>query len=271
MRNLIRTTALGAVLFCLAAGAGQAADLRVCADPNYLPFSNRAGQGFENAVASLVARSLGERLVYVWDSTRGPGGFDQFLHDTLNAKRCDAIMDVPYASQSVQATRPYYVSSYVFIFPKSKGYDISSMDSPALAHLRIGYEEDTPAENGLKLRALIIHGKPFDIGGDEGASPAEMLDAIASGQINVGVTWEPAVGYFLRARPQFAVVAVPNSRSQGSPEQYAFPMAMAARAGDSATRDKLDRVVGSHATELTALLARYGVKLYKPTDMTASR
>ncbi|MGP6189930.1 MAG: quinoprotein dehydrogenase-associated putative ABC transporter substrate-binding protein [Vulcanimicrobiaceae bacterium] len=271
MRNLILTTALGAVLFCLAAAAGQAADLRVCADPNYLPFSNRAGQGFENAVASLVARSLGERLVYVWDSTRGSGGFDQFLHDTLNANRCDAVMDVPYASVNVAATRPYYVSSYVFVFPKSKGYDITSMDSPALAHLRIGYEEDTPAEDGLKLRTLIIHGKPFDIGDEEGASPAEMLDAIENGQINVGVTWEPAVGYYLRSRPQLAVVAVPNSRSQGSPEQYAFPMAMAARVGDKTTRDKLDRVVGAHSAELTALLARYGVKLYKPTDMSASR
>jgi mxaJ protein len=271
MRNFLRTTALGAVLFCLAATAGQAADLRVCADPDYLPFSNRSGQGFENAVASFVARSLGERLVYVWESTRGPGGFDQFLHDTLNAARCDAVMDVPYASQNVAATRPYYVSSYVFVFPKSKGYDISSMDSPALAHLRIGYEEDTPAENGLKLRALIVHAKPFDAGDDDGASPAAMLDAIAAGQIAVGVTWEPAIGYFLRSRPQLTVVPVPNSRSQGSPEQYSFPMAMAARLGDKATHDKLDRVVGSHAAELTALLERYGVKLYKPTDMTAAR
>jgi mxaJ protein len=272
MRHPIRITALCAVLFALAAmAAGRAADLRVCADPNYLPFSNRAGQGFENAVAGLVARSLGERLVYVWASTRGPGGFDQFLHDTLNANRCDAVMDVPYASQNVDATRPYYVSSYVFVFPKRKGYDITSMDSPELAHLRIGYETDTPAENGLKLRALIVHGKPFDIGDDEGASPAEMLDAIESGQIAVGVTWEPAIGYYLRSRPQFAVVAVPNSRSQGSPEQYAFPMAMAARVGDTATHDKLDRVVAAHSTALTALLARYGVKLYQSTDTTAAR
>lgn len=270
MRKLIRIAALGAVMLALAMAAARAADLRVCADPSYLPFSNRAGQGFENAIASAVARALGDRLVYVWGTTRGPGGFDQFLHDTLKAKRCDAVVDIPYASQDVAATRPYYVSSYVFVFPKHKRYDITSLDSPVLQRVRIGFEQDTPAEAGLKLRALTLHSRAFDVGDEEGASPAEMLDAIDSGQIAVGVTWEPAIGYFLRSRPQFAIVAVPNTRSQGSPEQYAFPMAMAARSGDSRTRERLDHVIATHSAELTAILERYGVKLYKPS-MTAAR
>jgi mxaJ protein len=249
-----------------AAGSGEA--LRVCADPNYLPFSNRAGAGFENQIAAYVARALHEPLVYKWDDSRGTGGFDQFLRETLQAKKCDIVMDVPYATDGILASDSYYVSSYVFVFSKHKHYDITSMDSPVLAHLKIGFETDTPAENGLKLRTLILHGVPFDTSQDA-ASPTQILDALEAGKIAVGVTWEPAIGMYLQSKPDLNVVAVPNSRSQGSPEQYAFPMAMAVRPGDTATKAKLDGVIAKHRPELTRILARNGVKLYAPSAMAA--
>ena len=40
--------------------------LRVCADPNNLPFSNRSGQGFENKIAETIARELGGPVQYTW-------------------------------------------------------------------------------------------------------------------------------------------------------------------------------------------------------------
>jgi mxaJ protein len=269
MRSLITTLAATAALAAVAfaPAAARAADLRVCADPSYLPFSNRAGQGFENQVAAYVAKAMGRKLVYVWGDSRGAGGFDQFVHETLDKHKCDVVMDVPYASDNVLTTHPYYISSYVFVFPKKKHYDITSMDSDDLKHVKIGFEADTPAENGLKIRTLILHGVPFDSADGPSGSPSEMLDAIDSGRIGVGVTWEPAIGMFLMKRPGLAVVAVPNSRSQGSPEQYAFPMAMGSRAGDTAMRDRLNSIIDAHAATLTAILARNGVKLYKPTDV----
>ena len=250
----------------VASAGAQAADLRVCADPDYMPYSNRAGIGFENQVAAFVAKSMGAKLVYVYASTRGPGGFDQFVHEQLNAKKCDVVMDVPYASDNVLTSHSYYISSYIFVFPKAKHYDITSMDSPILKNLKIGFEADTPAENGLKIRTLILHAVPFDSADSPTGSPTEMLDAIGS-KVAVGVTWEPAVGYFLRNRPQLDVVAVPNSRSQGSPEQYAFPMAMGVRLGDNVTITRLNRVIDAHKSEITAILARNGVRLIKPSDV----
>ena len=240
--------------------------LRVCADPDYMPYSSRDGGGFENKIALAVGRALGQHVEFVWGATRGPGGFDQFLQHTLRARRCDVVIDVPYASENLAVTRPYYISSYVFVFPRAKHYDITSLDSPALKSLRIGFEADTPAENGLKLRALIEHATPFEVGDDPGASPSEVLDAIKAGKIAVAITWEPSIGYFLRQRPEFSVVAVPNSRAQGSPEQYTFPMAMATRSDDKALRSRLDQVVASHKAELDAILTSYGVKLYQPTS-----
>src|SRR5438270_1944102 len=126
--------------------SASAKDLRVCADPDYLPFSNRAGQGFENKVAELTARALQAQLVYTWASMRGPGGFSEFLSRNLDAHICDAVMDLPYGSQEELTTDPYYSSSYVFISGKAKSYDLRNMDSPILHRLKIGFERDTPPE-----------------------------------------------------------------------------------------------------------------------------
>jgi mxaJ protein len=269
--STVAATLLLAATAVASATAAAAQPLRVCADPNYMPFSNRAQQGFENKLASIIARALGEPLQYVWATTRGPGGFDQFVHDTLNAGRCDAVMDVPYASDNVLATRPYYVSSYVFVFQKKRNYPIASMDSPILRQLKIGFEADTPAETGLKLRALILHAVPFEIGDNPGESPAEVLDAVSRGKVAVAITWEPAIGYFLRRYSDLEVVAVPNSRALGTPEQYAFPMAMAARRGDTRTRDALDGAIARSKDQILAVLRAYHVQLYRPsTNVTGA-
>ncbi len=239
--------------------------MRVCADPDYMPFSNRAGEGFENKIAQQVARQLGTTVQYTWASMRGNGGYDQFIHDYLNTGKCDVVVNVPYASENVTATDPYYISSYVFIFPKSKNYPISSLDSPVLKKLRIGFEADTPAETGLQMRALILHSTVFDVGDTQGASPQEMLDAVETGRIAVGITWEPAIGYYLQKRPDVAVVTVPNTRALGSPEQYAFPMAMGVKKGNIGLAAVLNSVISKDKPALTSILTQYGVKLYKAT------
>src|SRR5713226_4245945 len=106
--------------------------LSVCADPDFLPYSNRAGEGFENQVAAAVAKALGETLDYTWRSSRAHGGFSQFLASTLDAKKCDVVMGIPYGSLEESTTRPYYVSYYVVVFDKSKTYNMSGMDSSIL-------------------------------------------------------------------------------------------------------------------------------------------
>jgi mxaJ protein len=239
--------------------------LKVCADPDFLPYSNRAQEGFENKVAEAVAKWIGEPVEYTWASHRGHGGFPQFLSTTLDAKKCDVVMSIPYGSREELTTRPYYVSSYVFVFPKSRNYSIRNMDSPVLKQLKLGFERDTPAEDALKMRGM-LPGKStaFGISDDSNASPATMLSALKTGRIDVLITWQPAVGAFLRDYPDLEVVAVPNSRALGPPEQFAFPMSMGVREGDQALKQRLDDVVQKHQAELTAILEENGVRLYRP-------
>jgi len=244
--------------------SAQRAPLRVCADPDYLPFSNRAGEGFENKIAEAVAKALGQTLQYTWANSRARGGFPEFLALTLDAKKCDVVMGLPYGNREELTTQPYYVSSYVFVFKKSKNYDIKSMDSPVLQKIKIGLEGDTPVEDGVKIRGMLTRAKVFDVGSTAGESPATMLDALDKGQIDVLITWEPAIGRFLNRYRDLDLVAVPNARTLGAPEQYVFPISMGVRQGDEALKKRLDQVILDRQSELTAILTQYGVKLYTP-------
>jgi len=256
------TPALGVVLSL--ALATPAAALRICADPEYLPYSNRAGEGFENKIAQAVAKALGEKVEYAWASYRGHGGFTQFLATTLDAKKCDVVMSIPYGSRDELTTRPYYISSYVFVFDKTKNYDIRSMDSPALRRLRIGFERDTPAEEAVKLRGLIPKAVAFDVAGNAEQSPEVMLAALRNHKIDVLITWQPAIGTLLRGYPGLEVVPVPNARTLGAPEQYSFPMSMGVRPSDQALKKKLDDLIEKHQAELSSILTHNGVQLLIP-------
>src|SRR5579862_6450436 len=238
--------------------------ITVCADPDYLPYSNRAGAGFENKIAEALAKALGEPLDYTYASQRGHGGFSQFLATTLDAKKCDVVMSLPYGSREELTTRPYYISSYVFVFDKSKKYDLTSMDSPVLKRVKVGFERETPAEDALKMRGMIPAAVAFDVATENDQSPSQMIDALNSGKIDVLITWQPAIGAFLRAAPNLDVVPIPNTRALGPPEQYSFPMSMGVRTGNEALKKRLDDVIASHQSELTRILADSGVMSSAP-------
>lgn len=245
--------------------ARAAAPLRVCADPDYMPYSDRAGDGFENHIAQVIGARLGRPVEYVWKSTRGENGFTELVHQYVNKGRCDLVVDVPYAVPDLATTNPYYIASYVFVYKKNDGIDVNSMDSPQLRHLKIGYEADTPVEDGLKIRALTIGAKPFLTADEEDRSPESIIDAVQNGTINVGLTWDPAVGYFIGQHPDLTAVVIPNTRSQGAPEQYTFPMAMATRQGDTAFANQLNRAIAASRSQIDQILTSYHIKYLKPS------
>lgn len=261
---LSRGALLGAFAAALAlplAPAAHAGTLKVCADPQYMPYSDRSGQGFENAVAQYVAKTLGDTLDYAWADSRGHGGFSEYLADNLDSGKCDVVMNMPYGNQEELTTRPYYVSSYVFVFKKGKGYDLSSLNSPQLHHLKIGFESDTPVESGLQLRGMVTTATAYDVGGKSGVSPRSVLQDVEDGKIDVMITWQPAIGAYLKNYPDLTTVALPNSRATGSPEMYSFPMSMAVRKDDKALKQRLDAVIQKHRSQLQDILRQHGVEM----------
>ena len=146
-----------------APGLGASAELvdpqrfRVCADPHNLPFSDEAGEGFENKLAELFAGKLGEPTSYTY--------YPQvigFVRNTLNALRCDVIMGVAVGDDLVQTTNPYYHTTYALVFKPGNGLDgIESLEDPRLKGKHIGIVAGTPPATVLVQHGLMALAKPY--------------------------------------------------------------------------------------------------------------
>jgi mxaJ protein len=138
------------------------------------------------------------------------------------------------------------------------------MQSPSLRAMKIGFESDTAPEAALKIAGLTNNAVEFHVADSPGGSPKSMLQAIEDGKIGVLITWEPAIGYFLKDYPDLAVTRVPNQEmGPGLPSlRYTFAMAMAVRKNDTALKDALNAVIKAHRQDLDAILAQYNVKTY---------
>lgn len=275
-RGWIAPVALGAATAALIAVAAStpatpARELRVCADPNNLPFSNDKGEGFENRLAGMLADDLGAGLSYTWWAQRRG-----FARNTLRAGVCDVIMGVPSSYELALPTRPYYRSSYVFVYPRASGLEIRSFDDPVLRTLRIGVHvigddyANVPPAHALSNRGIVKNVIGYSIYGNyaEPNPPARLIEAVARGEVDVAIAWGPLAGYFARRQP------VPLELVPVSPEvdlpflPFVFDIAMGVRREDTALREELDGFLVRKAAEIDALLDEYGIPYVKRVRRT---
>src|SRR4051812_7543 len=178
--------------------AGEPDDLRVCADPNNLPFSNRAGEGFENRLAEMVAQKLGKFVVYTWWAQRRG-----FIRHTLKAGDCDVVMGVPAHYDLVETTRPYYRSTYVFVSQAARLLQLKAIDDPQLRRLSIGVHligddgNNTPPAHALGQQGIVDNVRGYMIYGDyrEPDPPARLIEAVGRGEIDIAAAWGPLAGF----------------------------------------------------------------------------
>ena len=256
MSSLCRRTVSAIAWLCLPAVAWCGTVLRVCADPNNLPFSNRAEQGLENRLAALLASDLGMKVEYVWWTQR-----KNFVGKSLDAGVCDAIMGVPAALDGVAVTRPYYRSIYVWLAKRDAKPVISSLYDERLGKLRIGVHvvDDAYAPPGqlLAQNGLAANLVSFSLYGSAGEPnpPARLVEAVAHGKVDVGLAWGPLAGYF--ADESLAITPVEPQRFGMVP--FAYDIAVAVRPGDEERRGKLDAAIGRQCAAIQALLREYKV------------
>jgi mxaJ protein len=266
-----------AALLLLLVGAGACAgksaaapvpprrELRVCADPNNLPYSNRRLEGFENRLAEMVARDLHATVRYTWwPQHRG------FIRNTLKAGTCDVLMGLPSSVELALTTRPYYRSTYVFVSrrgPSGRGIAVRSLDDPALRKLRVGVQmigddgTNSPPAHALANRGVIRNVVGYSVYADyaQPDPPARIVEAVARGDVDVAVVWGPLAGYFA-PRQGVPLALVPVSPQIDRPYlPFVFDVSMAVRRGDDKLRAELDSFIERRQGEIDALLARYGV------------
>jgi mxaJ protein len=235
--------------------------LRVCADPNNLPFSNARGEGFENRIVELVAADLGATVEYTWWAQRRG-----FVRNTLKAGLCDVVPGVPTAFELSAVTRPYYRSTYAFV---SRGAPVASFDDPALRTLRIGVQltgddyANPPPAHALGRRGIVANVRGYPVYGDyrQPNPPAAVVDAVVRGDVDVAVVWGPLAGWAALHSPVPLLVTPVTPQIDLPFLPFVFDIAMGVRRGEDAFRRELDDVLRRRQPDIDAILREYGVPL----------
>lgn len=256
----LSAAATAGIAALLLAAPAEARQLRVCADPDNLPYSNSRGEGFENKLMLMVGREIGADVRFVWDHQwRG------FVRKTLAARLCDVIPGIAVGTQRARLTKPYYSSSYAFV-TRSDRAPVASFSALSEANT-IGVQlvgddgTNTPPIEELAARGIKRNLKGFMVWGQSpaGGKPLEaIMRAVADRTVDVAVVWGPQAGYFAtREAAPLTVTAIGNSEQTVLPMQ--FDIAMGVRKSDAALASELDAALDRLRPEIDTLLASYGV------------
>ena len=257
-------------LLCLCTGFAQTGapgnkkQFRVCADPENLPFSNQKLEGFENKIAELMAKEFRASLSYVWWGQRR-GFIRNTMNATLKEARCDVVIGVPAGYDLVETTKPYYRSTYVFVYPKGNQMQIRSLDDPILKRIKIGVHllgddyTNPPPVHELAKRGIVENVVGFDTFYSAQNPPSRIVDAVASGKVGVAIVWGPAAGYFAaRQNVVLEIVPVPSGKTD---LPFVFDISMGVRPGDVALKTELEKVIDQRRMEIRQILKDYDVPL----------
>ncbi len=282
-----RVAVFGAALVCLGAASAVAAQekpaartaLKVCQDPNNMPFSNTAGGGIENRIAEVFGKALGLPVTYY--------SFPQrlgFIRNTLRYKLpgedypCDIVIGVPVGYDQVSATRPYYRSTYALVFPKGKGMDdVATVDDflklgpGKLQTMRIGIYDRSPASEWLTRHRLVDSGVPYQImNADPAQYPGEIIEKdLAAGKIDAAIVWGPIASYFARRVKSLQLVVVPMRSEPGV--RFDYQIAMGVRYGERDWKQQIEGLLESKRAEIDAILKEFGVPLVDESFSAAAK
>jgi mxaJ protein len=236
--------------------SAQPAALRICGDPDNLPFSNDKLEGFENKIASVIAAELGAAPTYAWwPHQRG------LVRNTIDAGTCEVIFGVPEGLDFVLWTKPYYRTSYVMAFRTDRNYRITSLDAPELKGLRLGLYANTPPEESLGRRGLLNNLSLYSLFVDPLGTadrPLKLLADLVAGVVDVAIPWGPLAGYYVK-KLNAPLQLVPLEDEPGNP--LSFDISMGVKKGDAALKNRLEAAIDRRQAEIRAILEEYGVPL----------
>ena len=251
---------------------------KVCADPLNPPYSTKKEDGFENKIAELFAKELGQKVEYFWFAQR-----IGFIRNTLTASvnerdvdsdqyKCDIVMGVPEGYDMTLTTAPYYHSTYVLLIAKGRGWD-DIKDATQLTELplerqeamRIAMFDRGPGTTWMQQNGLLDQGIPYQsMSGDSENNVAMQIDKdFKAKKIDMVILWGPMAAYVMSQSPK-------NSYSlifmQSTPTiKFDFAMAMGVRKSDKEKKVILDKLIINNADKISEIIKRYNVPLVTPS------
>jgi mxaJ protein len=258
-----RVLAALAVLSAAASSAAALPPLVVCADPNNLPFSNRARQGFENKIIERVARDLGRPVSYVWWVQRRG-----YVRNTLNDSKCEVWPGMASGVDLAATTRPYYRSTYVFVSLADSPLAQLTLDDPRLQHVAIGVQMigndsmNTPPAHAIASRGIVDNVHGYMVYGDSSrASPsAAIINAVVQRQIDVALVWGPLAGYVAhRSKLPLRIEAVTPADDARWP--MTFDISMGVKRANRKLLEQLNTTLDREQPRIHDILETYSVPL----------
>jgi quinoprotein dehydrogenase-associated probable ABC transporter substrate-binding protein len=249
-------------------GLGAAIELvdpnvfRVCADPNNMPFSNQAEEGYEQKLGEFFAEKLGKSVSYTY--------FPEvvgFVRNTLGAHKCDVIMSYAQGDELVQNTNAYYRTAYALVVkPGSDIEDATTLADPRLKDKVIGVVARTPPATNMAINGLMAKARPYHLMVDTrlGTSAEQMIADLQSGEIDVAVLWGPLAGWHaMQSDPPLKVVPLLNEEG-GS--RMVYRITMGVRPSDQQWKRELNRLIAESQDEINEILLSYGIPLLDESD-----
>jgi len=260
MRFLVVSAAcvlLAAALSLSGVGCARSSGfLRVCADPDNMPFSNDKGEGFENKLAELIAEKLGDELDYSWFSES-----TGYVPQTMGREACDLVMGYPQGTGLIDDTNPYYHTSYALIYRQGDQSltGLDKLSDPRLEGKKIGLFARTPPASLLAMYGLTGGARPFEVNADESASKAaqKMIAEIASGGLDVGILWGPVGGYYAE-QSSVPLIIVPLVREKAGPRTV-YPITMGVRPTEPQWKHTINKLLAENQAGIYAILQAYNV------------
>ncbi len=236
--------------------------LRVCADPDNMPFSNEKGEGFENKLAELIATDWKAKLSYVWYPVRR--GYFRIL----NGMYCDLIIQAPGGLDMVGTTAPYYRSGYVFVTRAGgKLADLKSLADPRLKKARIGVtllpsDEQLPPTMALSKYGVVGNLRGYHGWYNDQDRPEDLVNGVAKDEVDVAIVWGPLAGYFAKKSSVPLHIQPLGERDSLADVPFRYDIAMAVRRRDKELQDSLKVTLERKAPEIQAILKTFGVPTF---------
>jgi mxaJ protein len=261
----------GFVLFNQAVWAEKIArtELKVCADPHNLPYSNKEEEGFENKIAELFAKELGIPLKYEWFPQRMG-----FIRNTLKSEssgegyKCDLVIGVPDRFELAATTKPYYASTYAFVYAKGRGLDglqvpsnIVKLPKAKLDKVRIAVFDRGPAQLWIFKYDLFGSAVPYVAQtGELTVNPIKVLEDIAEDKIDATIIWGPIAGYYAKTTNKVELVVLPLQTGENDPEmKFNYNMSMGVRFGENDWKQQINQLIDSNQSAIHQILDDYGL------------
>jgi len=276
MRTLPQHTSCFAILFLAALSFSSSADekFKVCADPLNPPYSTKNKDGFENKIAELFAKELGQTIEYTWFPQR-----IGFIRNTLTAPlkdsdvdsneyKCDIIMGVPAGYDLTLTTEPYYQSTYVLLIAKGRGWDditdaAQLVDLPLQRQeaLKIAMFDRGPGTTWMQKNGLLDQGIPYQsMSGDNENNVAMQIEKdLKAKKIDMVILWGPMAGYVTAKSPKNSYSMIPMKSTPDM--KFDFAMAMGVRNGDTARKDALNKLIAAKTDRIRSIMAEYQIPL----------